>query len=134
MSNVDWCSAFSNCTTIGEHAVIFCDILNECIDRFVLMSCSRGEDYLHGIQYPFQTNSKLSSKTNVGPLRQANGSSTVLLMVTLKLNCFLITSVQQLLLIMAYALFFRHACMVLTRQKSAVYRVLRKLSHLIGRS
>jgi len=52
MFNVDWCSAFSNCITIGEHADIFYDILNECIDRFVPLSCSRREDYLHGIHYP----------------------------------------------------------------------------------
>ena len=45
MFNVDWCSAFSNCITIGEHADIFYDILNECIDRFVPLSCSRREDY-----------------------------------------------------------------------------------------
>jgi len=52
MSNVDWCSAFSDCTNIGEHADIFYDILNECINRFVPLFRSRREAYLHGIHFP----------------------------------------------------------------------------------
>jgi len=56
-------------------------------------------------------NSKVSSKTNVGPLRLADGSLAVDL--RLKLICCLIILVQSLLLMMASALFFRHACPVL---------------------
>jgi len=134
MSNVDWCSVSSNCI----HADIFYDILNDCIDQFVPLSCSGRAVYHHGIHYLSHirklktkkrscwrlykkcrspdfymrykhvsslcrkfifhfiekreeslistcnlgkfyryANSELSSKTNVGPLRQANGSLTV---------------------------------------------------------
>ena len=138
MANVDWSSVFSTCINVREHADVFYYILNDCIDRFVPMSCTRRDTYFHGIRYPshirklqakkrsswrlykrfrspvFHTrykhlssqcrraifqfiekreeslissgnlgkfyryaNSKLNSKTNVGPLRQADGSLTV---------------------------------------------------------
>jgi len=81
----------------------------------------------HYIRITKTTNSKLSSKTNVRPLRQANGSLTVDPQGIPKLlsdHFGLVFAVDDCL----YALFFRHACMVLSLHQLHLYNQLSKFS------
>jgi len=136
--NVDWNVRFANCVDAGQYADVFYSVLNDCIDKFVPISCSNRSRKSCGVRYPphirklqqkqktywrlykkFGTNahytrhqelsskcreaiyhfiqnredalittgnlgkfyryanSKLNSKTNVGPLRLPNGDLTI---------------------------------------------------------
>jgi len=73
--NVDWSAAYSECLTAEQHTDVFYCILDDCIDQFVPIYCSRRTTHYRGINYPPHIRKLLLKKKNCWRLYRKFGTN-----------------------------------------------------------
>jgi len=76
--NVDWQNLFANCHSAEQHADIFYSVINDCIDQFVPLNCSRRKNKFHGVHYPQHIRKLLLKKKTCWRLYRKFGTAAYL--------------------------------------------------------